>query len=174
MCANPVSILNPYYTALGISERLTDSVRFLRGHGWVLEQGYNAAASRAQQQSGFYKAFAGDDYAVYSSQGIYLIDNAAFIEKPSGSSIYLATLRYKNREYAIREYPEAGVIYCDNKPDTSFRYKISVTTEDHQINYIMLRRNNLFISNMRYYFERGAFRFKDLACKEAILKALSY
>ena len=26
----------------------------------------------------------------------------------------------------------------------------------------------------KYYFEKGCFRFKDMRCKEAILKALSY
>lgn len=174
MCGNPVTILNPYYVALGISERLTPDVRFLRGPGWVLEQGYNESAAAAQQDSGFFQAFAKDEYAAYSSEGVYLNDNSAFVEKPEGTGNYLATIKYKNKEYAIREFPEAGVLYCDNRPDRTFPNKISVTTDDHEINYIMLRRNAFFISQLRYYFERGSFRFKDLACKEAILKALSY
>ena len=175
MCANPVSLLNPYYTALGISERLAPDTRFLRGSGWVLEQGYNESAAAAQEESGFYRAFnQRTEYAAYSAQGLYLNDNSAFIEKPAGSSRYLATLKYKNREYGIREYPEAGVIYCDGRPDQSFPMKISVTTDDHEINYVMLRRNDFFINQLRYYFEKGAFRFRDLGCKEAILKALSY
>jgi hypothetical protein len=77
-------------------------------------------------------------------------------------------------EFAIREYPEAGVIYCDTNPDKTFTGKIAVTTDDHNINYVMLKRNDLFLSQMRYYFEKGCFRFKDLRCKEAVLKALSY
>ena len=40
MCANPVSILNPYYVELGISNRLKDDTKFLKGHGFVLEQGF--------------------------------------------------------------------------------------------------------------------------------------
>ena len=66
------------------------------------------------------------------------------------------------------------MIYCDGRPDQSFPMKISVTTDDHEINYVMLRRNDFFINQLRYYFEKGAFRFRDLGCKEAILKALSY
>ena len=49
-----------------------------------------------------------------------------------------------------------------------------VTTDDRQINYVMLKANDFFLSSLRYFFEKGAFRFKDLACKEAIIKALSY
>ena len=39
MLSNPVSIINTYYVELGISSRLTDETRFLRGDGFVLEQG---------------------------------------------------------------------------------------------------------------------------------------
>lgn len=174
MIGNPVSIINPYYVALGISERLKDDTKFLRGDGFVLEQGYVESASKAQQESGFIRAFSNDSYVAYSSEAVYLNDSKAFIEKPTGSSRYLCTLRYNGTDYAIREYPETGIIYCDDRPDMTFKGRISVTTQDHDINYVMLKRNEFFLVNMRYYFEHGCFRFKDLRCKEAVLKALSY
>lgn len=174
MLANPVSIINPYYVELGISERLRDDTKILRGHGFVLEQGYVDSAAQAQRESGISKAFAKNSYVAYSTQAVYLNDNKAFIEKPVGQSRYLATLRYKGTDFGVREYAESGVIYCDDRVDSSFKNKITVTTEDHEINYVMLKRNDLFLASLRYYFERGCFRFKDLRCKEAILKALSY
>lgn len=174
MLANPVSIINPYYVELGISERLRDDTKILRGHGFVLEQGYVDSAAQAQKESGISKAFARNSYVAYSTQAVYLNDNKAFIEKPVGQSRYLATLRYKGTDFGVREFAEAGVIYCDDRADSSFKNKITVTTEDHEINYVMLKRNDLFLSSLRYYFERGCFRFKDLRCKETILKALSY
>lgn len=174
MLANPVSIINPYYVELGISERLRDDTKILRGNGFVLEQGYVDSAAQAQKESGISKAFSKNSYVAYSTQAVYLNDNKAFIEKPVGQSRYLATLRYKGTDFGVREFAEAGVIYCDDRADSSFKNKITVTTEDHEINYVMLKRNDLFLSSLRYYFERGCFRFKDLRCKEAILKALSY
>lgn len=174
MLSNQVSIINPYYVELGISERLNTETKFLKGNGYVLEQGYIDSASKAQKTSGFNKAFANNSYVQYASQNVYLNDNTAFIDKPTGNSKYLATLRYKGVDYGVREYAECGVIYCDNKPDTSFKNKITVTTDDHNVNFVMLKRNDIFLSNMRYYFEKGCFRFKDLKCKEAVLKALSY
>lgn len=174
MCANPVSIINPYYVEMGISNRLKDDTKFLRGEGFVLEQGFVESASIAQKESGFNRAFAKNEYVAYSSECVYLNDNKAFVEKPYGSNRYLATLRYKGTDYAIREYAECGVIYCDDKPDSSFGMRLTVTTDDHKINYVMLKRNSFFLTNMRYFFEQGCFRFKDLRCKEAVLKALSY
>lgn len=174
MCGNPVSIINPYYIELGISERLNDNTRFLRGDGFVLEQGFVQAAADAQKQSGFNRAFAKNQYVAYASECVYLNDNKSFIEKPAGKGRYLVTLRYKNVDYAIREFAEQGIIYCDDKPDSTFKDRVTVTTDDHEINYVMLKRNDFFLANLRYYFERGAFRFKNLKCKEAVLKALSY
>lgn len=174
MCANPVSIINPYYVELGISERLNDDTKFLRGDGFVLEQGFVKSASDAQKESGFNRAFAKNAYVAYSAECVYLNDNKSFIEKPKGTGRYLATLRYKGTDYGIREYSDSGIIYCDDRSDATFPGKITVTTEDHEINYVMLKRSSLFIANLRYYFENGCFRFKNLKCKEAVLKALSY
>lgn len=174
MLSNPVSLINPYYVEMGIAERLQDNTKFLKGQGYVLENGFVESASMAQKESGFNKAFAFNKYMKYSSESVYLNDNKAFIEKPEGDSKYLATIQYEGCEYALREYYQAGVIYCDDHDDSSYKYKIAVTTEDHQTNYVMLKRNDMFIQNMRYFFERGCFRFKNLLCKEAVMKLISY
>ena len=174
MIGNPVSIINPYYVELGISERLRSDTKFLRGDGFVLEQGFNESASKAQKDGGINRAFAKNSYVAYSAENVYLNDNKAFIEKPTGSSRYLATIKYNGTEYAIREYADLGILYCDDKADSTFKNKISVTTDDHEVNYVMLKRNSMFLMNLRYFFEHGCFRFKDLKCKNAVLKALSY
>ena len=174
MISNPVSIINPYYVKMGISSRLTCETKFLKGDGFVVEQGFVASASNKQKESSFNRAFSNDSYVNYSTEAIYLNDNSSFVEKPTGIGHYLATLKYNNSFYAIREFAEQGFLYCDDKPDHSFPLKISVTTTDHTINYVMLKKNDFFLSNLRYMFERGCFRFKDLRCKEAILNALSY
>ena len=174
MCSNPVSIINPYYVELGISTRLQKNTKFLRGVGFVLEHGFVESASKAQMESAFNRAFASNDYVDYAAQAVYLNDNMSFIEKMKGKSKYMATLKYQGTEFGVRAFVEDGVIYCDDRPDLSFNFKLSVTTDDHNINYVMLRQNDAFINSMRYFFDRGCFRFKNLKCKEAILKALSY
>lgn len=174
MISNQVSVLNPYYTILGIGSRLQNKTKYLKGNGWVFENSFNETASKAQVESGFNRAFAGSKYVAYASQNIYLNDNYSFIENVSGKNRYLSTIRYNGKNYAIRSYDELGIIYCDEKVDYSFPSKISVTTDDLQVNYVNLRNNSMFISNMRYFFDNGCFRFKNLACKEAIFMLLSY
>lgn len=174
LLSNQVSILNPYYTTLGISTRIQPETKFLRGDGFVLEQAYNESASKAQAESGMSRAFASNSYVQYSSTGKYLNDNSAFVDRPQGTSRYLCTIRCDGKEYAIREYTELGIMYCDDKPDASFKQKICTTTEEHNINYVMLKRNSFFLMQLRDLFEKGCFRFKNLECKSAILKTLSY
>lgn len=175
MLGNQVSIINPYYNELGISSRLNSETNFLRGDGFILENGFIETASRAQRESGLNRAFKNNQYVAYSSENVYLNDNIAFIEKPENcAGRYLATIRYNGCDYAIKEYRELGILYCDDKADKTFPNRISVTTDDHNINYVMLKSNDLFISQLRYYFEHGSFRFKDLKSKEALLKCISY
>lgn len=174
MLSNSVSLINPYYVEFGVSDRLKDDTKFLRGDGWVLESGFIESASTAQKESGFNRAFAHNAYVQYASQNVYLNDSTAFIEKPVGNSRYLCTLKYMGKEYAVREFTQHGLVYVDDKPDTTFPNKLAVTTNDHNINYVMLKRNELFIGSLRYYFEKGCFRFKNLQCKAALLKTISY
>lgn len=174
MLSNPVSIINPYYVEMGISARLKDETKFLRGDGFILEQGFIDSASKAQKESGFNRAFSNNTYVSYSSECVYLNDSKSFVEKPQGKSRYICTLKYMGSDFGIKEFGEQGIIYCDDKPDNTHPMKITVTTDDHEINYVMLKRNDFFLTNLRYLFERGCFRFKDLRCKEAVLSALSY
>lgn len=175
MLGNQVSIINPYYTELGISSRLTKETNFLRGDGFVLENGFIETASRAQKESGINRAFSSNSYTQYASENVYLNDNLAFVERPDSTvSRYLATIKYNGTEYAVREFKELGILYCDDRVDKTYPHKISVTTDDHNINYVMLKNNDMFISQLRYFFERGCFRFKDLRSKEAIMKCISY
>ena len=174
MLSNTVSIINPYYTELGIAERLKHDTKFLRGDGFVLEQGYVESASEALKQSAFNRAFSRNNYLAYASENVYLNDNTAFIEKPKGRSRYICTLRYKQVDYGVRDYPDEGLVYISNRADINNSNRISVTTDDHNVNYVMLRSNQMFLSNLRYYFEKGCFRFQNLNCKEALIKAISY
>ena len=174
MISNPVTILNPYYVAMDISTRLQKDTHFLRGDGFVLEQGYNEKAAKALKSSAFNRAFGSSDYIAYSAEGVYLQDDLSFVDTPTGRGKYVATIRYAGIDYGVREYPELGIVFCDKSVDYQYPLKITVDTADHKLNYVMVSSNFILIQKLRYYFEHGCMRFKDLQAKEAILKALSF
>lgn len=174
MCANAVSLLNPYYTALGISGRLKEDTRFLRGDGFVVEQGFIESASEAMRESGFNRAFSQSKYVQYAAQNVYLNDNYSFIEKPEGRGRYVYTIKYLKKHYALYDYDNLGIIYVTDRYDSSYPLKLALTTEDHNINYVMLAKNALIINHYRNLFNRGCFRFKNLESKQCVMALLSY
>ncbi len=174
MLGNLVTVLNPYYIALDVSDKLDNKTKFLKGDGFVIEQGFLSEVAQQQKQTGILRAFKNENYTRYATEAIYLNDNAVFIEKPEGKNNYLATVIIEGCEYALREYPEKGIIYCSENVDKTFPNKITLSAEDMKINYIMLQKNDFFIALMKKFFEVGAFRFQNLKCKKAVFKMLSY
>lgn len=173
MLSNPVSLLNPYYVSFGISDRLQENTKFLRGNGFVLEQNFNESASQAFLSSSFNQAFSSEKYVAYAGQSIYLNDNKSFIEKMIGKSRYICTIKFQDRYYSINEFTSDGIMYCSEKVDQSFPTKIAVTTDDHSINYVMMNRYRFFIQPLRQLFDYGCFRFQNLKCKSAVMALLS-
>lgn len=174
MLSNTVSLLNPYYVEMGVCDILDIDTNFLRGVGYVIEQGYNEPASTAQKDSAFNMAFSGNSYIDYAAQKTYLKDSMAFIEKPKGKFKYICTLKYMGHDYGIREFPELGIIHCSPTADTKHPLRVCVTTDDHDVNYVMLKRNDFLLMNLRWFFEKGCFRFQDLKSKQCVLTALAY
>ena len=174
MLSNMVSLLNPYYTEFGIAARLRNDTKFLKGDGFVLEQGFNDSAANAQKDSAFNRAFKKNRQFEYLTQAVYLNDKLSFIEQPSGASRYVCSLKFNGKLFGVREFPAEGIVHCSTKADPTYPVKIAVTTDDHQINYVMLNAMRGMIMVLREYFERGVFRFSNLEAKEALMSAVSY
>ena len=173
MLGNPVSLLNPYYVALGISSKIQGDTRFMRGDGWVMEQGYEEVAARAQEESPFNRAFQGSQYQAYAQQAIYLNDNATFIERPKGRARYVCNLKYNDDVFSVKEFAELGLLYIDTSIDKQCPINISLTLKDHTPNYVMMHRSLPIIMMIKTYFDRGCVRFRNLAAKECIFALVS-
>lgn len=174
MLSNPISLVNPYYTALGISKRLRHDTKFMRGDGWILEQGFNQSAANAANSSGIIKAFHNQTYSNYLTSGIYLNDSDNFIEKMPENGQYTATLLYNGKKYSIKEYLKNGVIYISDSYDDHYPIKLAITTSDHNINYLMLEKNSNMITRYRRLYENGCVRFKNQECKNCFIDFIGW
>lgn len=174
MISNSVTLLNPYYVAMGISTRLREDTKFLKGVGFVMEHMYNPEAAKAQKESLFNQAFGQDKYLDYAAENVYLNDSNTFVENVKGKSRYVGTIRCNGKIFGIREYQALGFLYCSKSYDLSYPLKLSVTTVDHDINFIMQENYRDLIMRWRMYFMMGAWRFEDLLCKEAVIMMLGY
>ena len=81
LISNYVTLMNPYYEAMGITERLKPDMKYLKGDGYVVEQVVNEDAKHAVEQNAIIRSFKqGSSYTDYLTGGHYLLDNSALIE----------------------------------------------------------------------------------------------
>lgn len=162
LVGNPVTILNPYYMEFGICERLDDKTIFLRGDGWVMEQGYNSDACNALSQSAFNRAFKNNAQFAYGTQGLYLSNDRSMMGKPSGSAACIASIEYNKKRYGL--WVDGTMIYIrsistDNVP------KIAATENDHSTDTVLLDSAPVLRAKLRRAFNLGLIRFEKPDCK---------
>lgn len=173
LVANFVTLLNPYYIALDVADKLTLKTNFYRGSGFVIEQSFYQSVADLQAQTGILQAFSKTEYTKYVKEKIYLNDDYTFIEEPKGPNRYIITLIYEGKKYCIREYKNEGILYCGTNYDESFKKVLAMTTADMDINIVSIKQHGFLISMFKSYFEYGAFRFQNQTCKTVIFKLLS-
>lgn len=174
MLSNKVSLINPYYLALGISDRLREDTKYLRGDGYVLEQTFKESVAEEQLSSGFNRAFKNEDYVKYAAMNVYLNDNTAFIEKPSGNSRYIATLKNGDTLYSVRHYYQQGLYYMDKSADEDYNVKLTFNADSHDAQFILIGTASPYAMMLRTVFEKGLFRFRNQECKSAFFEMLKY
>ena len=174
MISNFVSLLNPYYTALHISERLQADTNYLRGVGWVLEQGFNDSASQAQKESAFNRAFGDTSYNKFSAEKFYLNDNKSFVKKMTGRNSYIMTLKYDNEFFGLRLYPDSNILYLSTSADMTSPKKYACRLEDMDEETTLVSTIPLYVQRLRDAFNGGQFRFQNLTCKSALFAVISY
>lgn len=174
MISNAVSIINPYYMTLGIADRLQKNTKYLKGDGFVLEQGYYEEVSKKQTESAFNRAFSSSKYVQYASENIYLLDSACMIEKLSGNSDYIATILMEGKTYALRNYTDLGLLYIDNNADDTFRTKFTIKPNEQSQGYELITTAHYMFFTLKQYFTKGMVRFKNQECKNVFFTLLKF
>lgn len=171
LCSNNVTLLNPYYTALGVGSRIQQNTKILRGHGWVLELTYNQNASNAMMQSGIGRAFAEHQYMKYSAQNIYLNDSNTFIEKlpPEIERKLVCVVTMNDVSYGIWDCKQ--FLYMSTKYDPNCKVQFALSVHDHNTHSMLLKRGFQY-TYWKQMFEIGAFRFQNLKCKQVLFDFL--
>lgn len=173
MLSNAVSLLNPYYVQLGISQRLRKDTKIMRGHGWVLERTINESAAKAMSESRFNIAFGLNKMYQHEIENKYMDDNA-FVVKMSGNFIYLCTLRYGDSFFSIKFFSKESVMYCDHNYDIDFPKKFAVDLNSFVDGDFAFDPANPFKTILRQYYYRGDVYCSNLLSKECLLNFISY
>lgn len=168
LCANTVTLFNPYFNFYGISQRLQNRTRFLRGDNWVLEQTFNESAALALTEL---HTDMDSKHLSYAAGNKYLLDSEAFVERVPGQKSPLLTIVYEGRTYGVWEADY--VIYVSEQYDPRWPIRVSYTLEDHGKTTQMMERASSVTKYLRKGYMDGRMRFSNGRAKHAALAIMA-
>lgn len=172
LCSNNVSLLNPYYSSLGVAYLIQENTKFLRGTGWVLELTFNENASEAQKNSAFGRAFEHENYMKFTTSSVYLNDSYTFVDKPHEDVWLSCVVEYKGVPYGV--WVGHQFLYITTKYNKECRFWYAIDVKEHGRDTLLLTKCSMKVKWWKECFERGLFRFENLACKEVMFALLGY
>lgn len=173
MLSNCITLLNPYYSEFGVTERLRSDTKFLRGNGWVLEQNYNAYASKAMQQNPVINAFSRTKALAYAAENVYMNDCNSFITRLKDSGRYMLGYTYEGQYYHITKLKDSPHYYVNQGYDKQHPLLFAINPESHNESTV-LAHNPLLVQMLRTAFQNGLFRFRDLKAKQSLMLLIKY
>lgn len=119
LSGNAVSVLNPYFEWLGITEKDLAN-NFTKGDTWVLENADYEEFRKVRCASSFGKSIQGTKYGEYSINNKFLLDDTLDVmECPKGNKEMMYNLRLHDKLIAV--YRINGMLYFDEGRDECFR-----------------------------------------------------
>lgn len=179
LVSNTFSKYNPYFIALGVSDRIEPGAKFIRGDGWVLEITNNENAQAGMLNSGFAKAFSNSSYIKSAAENQFILDNDAFINiENTRDMMYYATIVFYSDEAdapdKIAVYVGYNRVYCSGKVNNDFKRVITFNPRTHDESTILSQGNNYLLNFFRDSFDRGYMFFESGRIKKIVLDIMKY
>lgn len=171
LMTNDVSYLNPYYTSLGISERMEPRTKYMRGEGFVFENLGSEFIAGLQRTSRFNRAFSSHENMNYILGKKSLCSEEVYdIMKLGGSKSYMLTLLHKGEKFGM--WMCEDFVYVSKSYDPNCRHVYGIEPTDCLGGHVA-HRKKLNLSFYRSFFEGGLMRFDSIRAKQAALSFLS-
>jgi hypothetical protein len=172
LLGNNISMLNPYFVKFDINRRFKDGTKFIRGNGWIAEFTHNESASEAIKSNSLFRAF-DSEYMRTSADNKKLFKEDEFLEKCTGKTKYLFTIKHDNKYWGVREELGTGKTFINEKHDSTCKNIIVFTSGEHGSNTVMLNRHSFTVKKLKESYELGLLRFSNLNAKNVVYDILA-
>ena len=172
MLSNAISIYNPYFVHYGVKNLDTTKefnkpapdvlIQYVRNDGYI-EKKKNSRLGRLIQ---------GTDYAKYSIENQWLLDNDHFIEKKSDKAKNMYNITFKGKIFGIWIDYSEGRFYCSRKYNPNRNLNYALTTSDFKPNMFLVasaKKDNIlkfFVEN----YQMGNVYFEDNNIKNTFIE----
>lgn len=172
LLGNKVSVINPYFNDLGITENNLPNEGFFKGSGFVGEIHYNTEAAQDIAESGLIKAFKNNIYAQTLSKNEFMFDNNMFIEKMNlGNLNYMATLKLNRKKFAL--YGNTELLYISTAYDKRYPVKLTDSLDADGEGFENIRQYPAIMEQLETAIRQGYVRYESQICKNIFIKAIS-
>lgn len=166
MSSNAITVTNPYFVALGLTQKIQSDTKKFRGDGYVYQRTENPGLAAQHDESAMSRAFSGLKSSNFSDNS-WVNDSKSGVGKPTegwGAPVYIATLDHEGHQYGLYSYPETGFLYISHSIDPT-HYRVFRMTVDGEVNLPLLKASG--VSQMvKDSIERGLMRYHTLSCKQ--------
>ena len=171
--ANAISVSNPYFSYFGL--RPDPNKRFTKKFPIIVEYYTNEEFIKAKYKTRFGQLIKGTVYGDYAVENKFLKDNANFVEKKTGNSVFQFAVHYNSQNYGFWYDFKEGNIYMSDDVDPSNPIKYVLTTQDHQPNMMLINNVNksYLLKQAVTAWEKGYMRFKSMELKNKFLEILN-
>lgn len=184
LLANAISITNPYflYWGLRMPQKADKNGKYIWKHPKrpiLVEDVRNEKFIDKKKNTEFGALVEGTNYADYSIENKFLLDDDTFLEKKTGKARYYFTFIYHEKKFGVWADFSEGKMFVSEDVDPSCVIVYTLTLKDHQPNTMFLKtrgRNGyfkIFIDNYKIgnvYFE--SMNIKNI-CYEVIQMAMN-
>lgn len=165
--SNAIRLFNPYFIKSGLVKKIQSNTSLFVGDGVVFEKVSVKGLADKQKSNGVSRVFTSDDDSYCDDT--WLAEDTTCLGKPDGwgRAIYLATLLYKEKSFALKLYPEVGLHYLDYNVDSGCKYVYNLSLNGN-LN-IPLIKTSPIVTTIKTSLMNGTLRMKDTMIKEVVL-----
>lgn len=154
MVANTITVTNPYflYFDLKLPKKEDKNGKMIWRHpkkSMIVEIVDGDKLANAKKQTEFGGIIEGTDYAEYSLENKFLLDNDTFIEKKSQNAKFYCSFVYKDNTFGVWMDVKENKLWVSNDVDPSAPFKYALTINDHKPNTMFLKSKS---KNTRFGF----------------------
>ena len=184
MLANAISITNPYflYWNLQMPVKQDKNGKYIWKHPTrpiLVEDVRNEKFIDKKRNTEFGALVEGTNYAEYSIENKFLLDDNSFIEKKGHKARYFFTFIYNGNKYGVWMDLNEGKMWVSEDIDPAYLITYTLTLKDHQPNTMLLKNKRRCSSFYKFIecYKQGNVYFENMnvknICYEVIKMTLS-
>lgn len=184
MLANAISITNPYflYWNLQMPSKQDKNGKYIWKHPTrpiLVEDVRNEKFIDKKRNTEFGALVEGTNYADYSIENKFLLDDDSFIEKKGPKAKYFFTFIYNGNKYGVWMDLHEGKLWVSEDIDPAYLITYTLTLKDHQPNTMLLKNKRRASSFYKFIecYKQGNVYFENMnvknICYEVIKMTLS-